>query len=51
MQKWLHDNELLIYSTHDEGKSVVAKRSIRSFKCNIYNKRQLMVVNVNWLFE
>ena len=30
MQKWLDDNHILIYSTHNEGKSVVVERFIRT---------------------
>ena len=32
MQKWLDDNEILMYLTHNEGKSVVAGRFIRGVK-------------------
>ena len=38
MQKWLDDNDILIYSTHIEGKSVVAERFIKSLKEKIYKK-------------
>ena len=30
MQKWLDDNDILMYSTHNEGKSVVAERFVRT---------------------
>ena len=30
MQKWFHNNGILMYSTQKEGKSVVAKRFIRT---------------------
>ena len=30
MQKWLDDNDILMYSTHNEGKSVVAERFTRT---------------------
>ena len=30
MQKWLHDNGILLYSTHNEGKSVVAEIFVRT---------------------
>ena len=36
MQKWLDDNSILMYSTHNEGKSVVAERFIKSLKAKIY---------------
>ena len=29
-QKWLDDNDILMYSTHNEGKSVVAERFVRT---------------------
>ena len=32
MQKWLDDNDILMYSTHNEAKSVVAERFIRTLK-------------------
>ena len=36
MQKWLDDNDILIYSTHNEGKSVVAERFKKTLKSKIY---------------
>ena len=38
MQKWLDDNDILMYSTHNEGKSVVAERFVKTLKGKIYNK-------------
>ena len=38
MQKWLDNNDILIHSTHDEGKSVIAKRFIKTLKTKIYKK-------------
>ena len=35
-QKWLKDNNIEIYSTHNEGKSVVAERFIRTLQNKIY---------------
>ena len=35
-KKWLRDNDLVMYSTHNEGKSVVSERFIRTLKCKIY---------------
>ena len=35
-KNWLHDNDIVIYSTHNEGKSVVAERFIRTLKNKIY---------------
>ena len=36
MQKWLDDNDILIYSTHNEGKSVVADWFKKTLKSKIY---------------
>ena len=38
MQKWLGDNDILMYLTHNEGKSVVVERFIRTLKDKIYKK-------------
>ena len=38
MQKLLYDNDTLIYSTHNEGKSVVAERFIKTLKGKTYTK-------------
>ena len=35
-KKWLKDNNIEMYSTHNEGKSVVAERFIRTLKNRIY---------------
>ena len=35
-KKWLQDNDIEMYSTHNEGKSVVAERFIRTLKNKIY---------------
>ena len=34
--QWLKDNDIEIYSTYNEGKSVVAERFIRTLKNKIY---------------
>ena len=34
----IDDNDILMYSTHNEGTSIVAGRFIRTLKCKIYNK-------------
>ena len=39
MQKWLDDNDIPIYSTHNEGKSVAAERFINTLKGRIYKKQ------------
>ena len=38
MQNWLDDDDVLMHSTHNEGKSVVAERFLRSLKGWIYKK-------------
>ena len=40
MEKWLDDNDILMYSTHNEGKSVVAEMF---FKRNC--SREIFVIN------
>ena len=37
MKSWLQDNGIEMYSTHNEGKSVVAEIFIRTLKNKIYN--------------
>ena len=34
-KKWLRDNDVVMYSTHNEGKSVVAERFIRTLESKI----------------
>ena len=36
MKSWLEKNDIEMYSTQNEGKSVVAERFIRSLKNKIY---------------
>ena len=36
-KKWLSDNNIIMYSTYNEGKSVVAERFIRTLKNKLYN--------------
>ena len=36
VKSWLQDNDITIYSTHNEGKSVVAEKFIRTLKNKIY---------------
>ena len=35
-EKWLSDNDIIMYSTYNEGKSVVAERFIRTLKTKLY---------------
>ena len=36
MQKWLNINDILMYSTHNEDKSVIAERFVKTLKAKIY---------------
>ena len=36
LKKWLSDNNIIMYSTYNESKSVVAERFIRKLKNNLY---------------
>ena len=38
MQEWLDNNDISMYSTHNEGKSVIAERFIKTLKSKIYKK-------------
>ena len=38
MQEWLGNNNILMYLTHNEGKSVIAERFIITLKAKIYKK-------------
>ena len=38
MHKWLEDNDILMYSTHNEGKSVIAERFIKTLHGKIYER-------------
>ena len=38
MQKWLHSNDIQMYSTYNEDKSVIVKRFIKASKGKIYKK-------------
>ena len=45
-KKWLQDNDIIMYSTHNEGKSVVAERFIRTLKSKIYKYMTSISKNV-----
>ena len=45
-KKWLQDNDIVMYSTHNEGKSVVAERFIRTLKGKIYKYMTSISKNV-----
>ena len=45
-KKWLKDNDIEMYSIHNEGKSVVAERFIRRLKTKIYKYMTSVSKNV-----
>ena len=45
-KKWLKDNDVEMYSMHNEGKSVVAERFIRTLKNKIYKYMTAISKNV-----
>ena len=45
-KKWLRDNDIAMYSTHNEGKSVVAERFFRTLKRKIYKYMTSISKNV-----
>ena len=45
-KKWLKDNNISMYSTHNEGKSIVAERFIRTLKNKIYKHMTAISKNV-----
>ena len=45
-KKWLRDNDIVMYSTHNEGKSLVAERFIRTLKSKIYKYMTSISKNV-----
>ena len=45
-KKWLQDNDIVMYSTHNEGKSVVAERFVRTLKNKIYKYMTSILKNV-----
>ena len=45
-KKWLQDNDIVMYSTHNEGKSVVAEHFIRTLKSKIYKYMTSISKNV-----
>ena len=38
MPEWLDNNDILMYSTHTEGKSVIAEKFLKRLKAKIYKK-------------
>ena len=45
MKSWLQDNDIEMYSIHNEGKSVVSERFIRTLKNKIYKYMSLISQN------
>ena len=45
-KKWLQDNYIVMYSTNNEGKSVVAERFIRTLESKIYRHMTSISKNV-----
>ena len=45
-KKWLKDNDIIMYSTHNEGKSVVTERFIKTLKNKIYKHMKAISKNV-----
>ena len=45
-KKWLQDNDIVMYSTNNEGKTVVAERLIRTLKSKIYKHMTSISKNV-----
>ena len=48
-RKWLKENHIEMYSTYNEGKSVVAERFIRTLKNKIY--KHMTAVSENVYFD
>ena len=49
MQKWLDNNNFLMYPTHYEDKSVFAEKFIRKLKGKIYKNWQQIIVNLTFV--
>ena len=45
-KKWLQDNDIVMYSPHNEGKSVVTERFIRTIKIKIHKYKTSISKNV-----
>ena len=45
-KKWLKDNDIKMYSTNNEGKSVIAERFVRTLKNKIYKYMTSISKNV-----
>ena len=49
MKNWLQDNDIEIYSTHNERKSAVAEQFIRTLKNEIYEYMISILKNVYFI--
>ena len=49
-KKWLKDNDISMYSTYNEGKSVAAERFVRTLKNKIYKHMTAISKNVILVF-
>ena len=49
-KKWLKHNDIEMYSTNNEGKSVIAERLIKILKNKIYKRMTAVSKNVIWTF-
>ena len=45
-KKWIKDNDIKMFSTNNEGKSVIAERFVRTLKNKIYKYMTAMSKNV-----
>ena len=50
LKKWLSDNDIIMYSTFNEGKSVVAERFIITLKNKLYKHRRLLAKTYIMIF-
>ena len=50
-KKWLSDNDIMMYSTYNEGKSVVADRFIRTYKNKLYKHMTATGKNVYYVLD
>ena len=50
-KKWLSDNDIIMYSTFNEGKSVVVERFIRTLKNKLYKHMTAINKNVYYVLD
>ena len=48
-KKWLKDKDISMYSTYNEGKSVIAERLIRTLKNKVY--KHMIAISKNVYFD